>query len=332
MKSKLRYFFVFLILCINACSKDVQSQLSVLKESKEITPARYFEVKSEKRKIYIAAEVHGLAKRNYEFINYSIGEKIYHNAKLVYVEPLADAGIKLERPENEVLEFKKLISPSTWIDIENQIERIRKRGHQFIKFQEKLDEYLKKIEVSEPDTSYMYLKSIYSAEMFLFESQNLPALQPGLRMHLTVLENKKYPKFQLIEPYSSGGNIWPKYCNSKENAEFLAQEALLAFKSGVKYAVATAAQSMLYVDGATDIEKAQEIFEASNAGKVLVRCNIEPRNAAWFSTMKTILNSPGEPVFFILGAAHVAGKNGLLAKLRAAGYTEIRPIKSIDLL
>lgn len=67
-----------------------------------------------------------------------------------------------------------------------------------------------------------------------------------------------------------------------------------------------------------DIESLYNLFMESEMG-VYQQEILDNRNKAWISDMPSFMNKG--PVFFAVGAGHLAGKNGVINLLRTKGYT-----------
>ncbi len=67
-----------------------------------------------------------------------------------------------------------------------------------------------------------------------------------------------------------------------------------------------------------DIESLYHSFLESEMG-VYQQDILDSRNKSWISDMSSFMNDG--PVFFAVGAGHLAGKNGLINLLRTEGYT-----------
>jgi TraB/PrgY/gumN family len=276
------------------------------------------------RDVYFLAELHSFTGDFGFKVDHRLGESIVRRSSELWVEPI---NLSSESTHGYPMLSTRLGS-NTWDAVVNSTH-----------------DALKKIAVNASAERRLALERSYLASMnnsCPVEAHGLitmlgiltsRASQPlkylghnGLRRHIMGKDSEVVKKFVYVEDDRPAHRTWYKSCVDAETDAFI-NDALESLRSK-KFAIDDVQN--VFLSHTSDIDQLERVMTNGVGFKLLNKCSVYPRNSDWFPKIKQAIETPGGPVTFLFGAGHFTGAQGLISMLRAAGYTDIKRIYSLE--
>jgi hypothetical protein len=283
---------------------------------------RVYEVYGQK-KIYLVGELHNIVGIASQQVDFTAGLILYDEINLVYVEP-SDSKT-LRRTEKNERKISPTVEDLVSVDIKREVEQ--KVSNLAAKYKNAPKSFLEKIngvsnffKESTPDSFWAYSYSILLADVVISGKLNQPSAL-GLSYRIRELDAKRSdPKIRLLESDSFGPQSWDKECNTTEIVEKLVKSIL---EKSQDQLVSEILEEKKFIDPKLELNELYKDFLRRPDMAILDQCHLKVRNQKWIEIIKERLAQKGSPDMFLVGMAHLAGSNGLLAALKKQGYSVI---------
>lgn len=277
--------------------------------------------------MYILGELHFFIEPVSNHIDHKLGFDIYEMSSSVWTEVQQTKPIVV--PESRKLSVQ--LTVENWNNIVKIFKDIINSNGRKTDSQKEilLEKFLSDLNGNDPVTAYANLGTLSFLEMQ--KKRPLPNVHKGLISVLTEIEkNSEIKKIIPIESTTSVGDAWWNNCN-KDQANILITEGLKKLDPSYSYEnEITFEVQNIFLKRNSELNDIVEAYKKIEEGGTLFECAIISRNKEWLPTLKKILSTSGEPVSLIVGIGHLAGNDGLLAMLKAEGYTDIKRVYEIS--
>ena len=295
----------------------------------KIPSAWIWEIATDKRTLYAVGEIHAFVGVQENEIDFLLGEQIYEKASIIYQE----ARQYDNRTGQQSIKLSEKLGPRIWSDIEKQMKVVITKT----KFTSEKQEQLLAAQMIELDgqTAFAVESTIrnFSYLTYLGSIKGKSSLVPGLTLKLEKFEqNKSEKKLVPIETGSLAEELWEQNCAG----DLVAQEYILGALSYFEFNTfwnspkPKSLQDLFRNQTRSGSEFLNYWLDNYPNSKLLMRCNMLPRNEVWLKKIEILLNEPGPSIALLVGVGHLIGPQGLIENLLGRGNIKIRRIYSLN--
>lgn len=319
----LHLFVIFLGLFFSKFCYSNSSQATDVVQ--EFPSAWAWKIVASDRVVYLIGEFHSFEGTRSFTINHRLGIDLYDVSSKVWTEVL-------QNPPNSLRSIKLFqhITIETQMALESGIRSavgdiVGKNDQNRIS-----ENFLKKLENSDPFDAYSNINAIATVRNRK-NNKNLVGYN-GLHVVLNEINNEnKLKKIFDIEENTVLAEMWWKYCDSDQVAEALVNSAVKSLDSNRNLIQnSNEALQKIFFSPDGNEELFHDAFLAQSEGFVFNKCIVNPRTLIWLPKIIKALKTNGPPVAFLVGLAHIGGKDGLLELIRNSGFSNIKRIYSIN--
>jgi uncharacterized protein YbaP (TraB family) len=281
-----------------------------------------WEVLGTQRKVYLLGELHDFGSETLS-ISHKLGSDICKTSSEVWTESQQ----KNLDPIGNKIKLALLLNADTFNQVRRDVEKvISQTSNRSVKGKDELlDQVVSDFETSDPIAAYATFGTISSFKVFK-QYPRYKSYEGFIRTARRYIGTNATNIFS-IESETAVADTWWKNCSTTSQVEKIVQLGLKKLNADATHAYAyTNEIQKIFAGKNSELKDIDNFLLKQEEEALLSQCSIAPRNKSWLPKILESLSSPGAPITFVVGIGHLGGKEGLIAMLKEAGYTNIKRI------